>query len=64
LTTENVSPVGPSSWHDRAQGVVVVDAQRGDVVDLLDDAAKLSDPVPVGVPEGLRIDLIDDRPVE
>ena len=39
-----------------------VDAQIGDVVEPLGDAGKIADPVTIGVAEGARVDLVDDRP--
>ncbi len=38
-----------------------VDPQPRQVVEMLDDPAKVADAVTVGVREGLRIDLVDDR---
>ena len=38
-----------------------VDAQFGDVIEPFDDAAKVADPVGVGVAEAARVDLVDHR---
>ena len=38
-----------------------VDAQVGDVVEVVDDAADVADAVAVGVGEAARVDLVDDR---
>ena len=38
-----------------------VDAERGQVIDVLPDPPDVADPVAVGVGEGTRVDLVDDR---